>query len=85
MVDNILEVVQLVHEVGFHGVKFVLDICLKLCKAGIDRGNIRCQVIDGRLHVLVASGGHLEREVRVRKNGWVGPQKGLIGDRYHND
>jgi hypothetical protein len=68
----------LVHEFGFHGVKFVLDLGLELCKAGIGRANITCHMldgflglIDGILQVLVASGGHLERG-SVGKEKWVG-------------
>jgi hypothetical protein len=71
LVDNILEGAKLVHEVGFHGVKFVLDLGLELFKARIGRGNLRCHVIDGSFQVLVASGGHLERG-SAGKEKWVG-------------
>jgi hypothetical protein len=47
LVDKRMEGVKLVHEVGFHGVKFVLDLGLELCKEGIGRDNIICHLIDG--------------------------------------
>jgi hypothetical protein len=49
LVDNKLEGVKLVHEFGFHGVKFVLDLGLELCKEGICRANIRWHMLDGVL------------------------------------
>jgi hypothetical protein len=68
---NIMEDVKLVHEFGFHGVKFVLDLGLKFYKVGINRANLRCHLIDGSLQVFVASGGHLERG-SAGKEKWVG-------------
>jgi hypothetical protein len=75
LVDNKLEGVKLVHEFGFHGVKFELDLGLELCKVGIGRDNLIYHIlygflvlIDGSLQVLLASGGHLER-------GSVGKEK----------
>ena len=39
LVDNRLEGVKLVYEFGFHGVKFMLESGIKLCKAGFGRAN----------------------------------------------
>jgi hypothetical protein len=71
LVEKRLEGVKLVHETDFHVVKFVLDLGLKFCKDGIGRGNLRCHVIDGSMHVLVVSAGHLERG-SAGKETWVG-------------
>jgi hypothetical protein len=78
LVDSRLEGVKLVHEFGFHGVKFVLDLGLELRKMGIGRANIKLPNLDGvmgfivgSLQVLVASGGHWERG-SAGKGKWVG-------------
>ena len=75
---SILEGVKLVHEFGFHGVKFLLELGLKLCKGIIGSANLICHMldgvlglIDGSLHALVASGGNLERG-SAGKGKWVG-------------
>ena len=52
LVENRLEGVKLVHEVGFHGVKFMLDLGLELCKVGIGRANIICHLLDGFLGLI---------------------------------
>jgi hypothetical protein len=77
-VHSRLEGVKLVHEFGIHGVKFVLDLGLELCKVGIGRANLKCHVldgflglIDGILQVLVAINGNLERG-SAGKGRWVG-------------
>jgi hypothetical protein len=78
LVDNRLEGVKLVHEFGIHGVKFVLDLGIKLCKVGMGRENLICHMLDGfmgliygSLQDLVASGGHLDMG-SVGKGKWVG-------------
>ena len=78
LVNNRLEGVKLVNEFNFHGVKFVLDLGLKLCKVRIGRANLRYHMldgflrfIDGILHLLVASVVHLERGTEG-KGKWVG-------------
>jgi hypothetical protein len=49
LVDSRLEGVKLVHEVGFHDIKFFLDLGLELCKVIIGRDNLKCHVIYGIL------------------------------------
>jgi hypothetical protein len=94
LVDNRLEGGKFSHEFGIHGVKLLLELGLEFCNAGIGRSNIRSHFLegfislsDGSLHILVASGGHLDMRGDC-KGKWVGgtiEKEGLISDRYHDD
>jgi hypothetical protein len=78
LVDNRLEGGKFSHEFGIHGIKFLLDLGLEFCNAGIGRSNIKSHLLegllglsDGSLQVLVVSGGHLDMR-GVCKGKWVG-------------